>query len=1036
MEKTNEKIEAIDRDYIFVDATYKGPGGSWKPWRRIKLSDMVEEMVRPAGVKDVFWTIQRYQSSIRTEVTETGEQLTEKEIHIIDFVVDIDSDELEIALSDAKMVVQYLKTLNVGEGYPRVWFSGNKGFHILVPWQVMGILPGIDMNYYARAGAEYINVMVNASTVDYKIYSGRRMLRFPNTINSGSGLYKIELDPETFLDSSLDEILAAAKRPSKYAHNFTPIYSQTAAKWWENIVADCDNRKELEEIRPIAPIKQLPGQLPACMDFMLKAGAPQGVRNRATINLTCFWKDQGLSLEDAIQRNKDWAMQHFSNNAKDLKERMVEAVSVAKSIYHAPEKYRFTCASMIALSQDGYRVPCSMKDKCPFINSPEDQEPEKIPIVPLWNASKANYLFSKVRCPCLVVAMDEKSFGIIRQSKVYCKLPPAKRDPAERGMLCEDCALMAKGEVDVFTSMETPEVFKMINSKDSEVNRSIMKLAHVPDKCKYVRRNKDGGWMGNARIISITPYISEVSEEMDEYQNGGDNTRKIAIQEAVMFGHELEMNHNYMMTMISYPHPDNQAIIPIIGNIDPIESSLDTFQINDAILKRLEIFRPRKGQSVREKMNEIHQDLEDNVHRIKYRRNAAIAMDMLFHSVIGFKLWGLPVPKGWLEVLLVGDSAQGKSTMAKRMRLHYKVGAWVSGENAKRTGLVYTQERDKIGDSYHVKWGVIPQNDRMAVVIDEFTGIPKEEWGKFTELRSSGIASCTGAASGTVSSRTRLLLMCNPVKSLTLSDYRHGVESLNDIFETPADVRRVDLCCMQKKGDIPIDKLNVFGDSEKVQHVYTSDLCNNLIMWTWSRQPSEIVFTHEAEQMVLEVAKELASYYDSPKMELVESSDQKHKVARVSAAIAARLFSTDASRQKLIVDVQHVEYASEVFHMCYDAPAMRYHDFATNNQKIDIASQRQKERFKRAINGVTGNRPLDLMKTMLEAKGYNRQSIAMLFNPEVTGRQENEFWSCLGGEYLVDPSTRDWTRKPILTRLLEDLISEELQRTREENNYV
>lgn len=1004
MEKHTDKVENIQRDFIYVDCWSTYTTGRWK---RIKISD-VEDFRKQYRNKSVYISIQRYRSPAAPESNI-------QEISISDFVIDIDNTDLEQAHHDASVVFEYFREL---DAQPRIWFSGKKGFHISVPWQALGLMPNTELNQYFASAVSHIETICGLPSIDMKLYSGKRLLRLPNSIHPDTKLYKHEFNPDRFMSMSLEEILVAAVGPSKYNHKYEPVLSSAAKKWWDSLMQVYETSVEIRESKPVAPIKKLSGT-PVCMSHLLDKGCPEGFRNRAIINMTCFWKDQGLSMDEAIQRNLEWTKRIYGNDESKLRERIGNATAVPKTIYSSPERYRFTCSSMYAISKGDFKVPCDTKEKCLFIDKPEDQLPEKLPIVPLWKASDSSYVYSDIKVPIMLAAVESKPYMVPRQAKVSC---PIAKDLRDAEGVCSKCKLFEKNETDIFTDMHTPQVIRMFRTPREKQNRTIMYMAGVPGKCKEAEVFVDNDWYGNIQAVYLSPYVSEQTDSNDDYK---EDTNEYVTREAFFLGHEVTVNHNYVAKLVSYPHPEDQSVIHVIGDLEPVESSLDNFVIPPRMYERMKIFQVAKGESIADKMNAIHDDLEANVYRITGRRNAGIAIDLFFHSVLGFRLFGHMLDKGWLEVLIVGDTAQGKSTMAKLMKWHYGVGEWISGEMAKRTGLVHTTLKDVKGNGYYIKWGKIPQNDRGAVIIDEFTGIPKEEWGTFTELRSTGNAQCSGAASGKTKARTRMLLLTNPVNGKVLNDYRFGVQSLIDIFDSPADVRRVDLCCMVKKGEVDIDKLNSIKRAAGIEHQFTSDLCTNLIMWAWSRKPAQIVFDNDAEEAVIEVAKNLISIYDSAKMELVESSDQKHKVARVAAAVAARVFSTDKEYKKLIVKREHVLYAGEVFKECYDSAAMRYREFSRDNKDTYYASKELIEKFRSLIVNLSNGDPAGVLRAMSDSKKIDPSIFDRLFDEQNFSRGgHRRFFNFLSEHGLAVWEGRMIVKTPLLTRVLDDIMSE------------
>src|SRR5690606_27391414 len=107
----------------------------------------------------------------------------------------------------------------------------------------------------------------------------------------------------------------------------------------------------------------------------------------------------------------------------------------------------------------------------------------------------------------------------------------------------------------------------------------------------------------------------------------------------------------------------------------------------------------------------------------------------------------------------VGDTRTGKSEIATQLQRHYGYGEIVSGENTSYAGLV--GGAIKYDDSWFVKWGRIPLNDRRMVIIDEDTGMETPDIALMSGIRETGIADITKIESQRANARTRALWIGN-----------------------------------------------------------------------------------------------------------------------------------------------------------------------------------------------------------------------------------------------------------------------------------
>ncbi len=329
---------------------------------------------------------------------------------------------------------------------------------------------------------------------------------------------------------------------------------------------------------------------------------------------------------------------------------------------------------------------------------------------------------------------------------------------------------------------------------------------------------------------------------------------------------------------------------------------------------KLEVFRRPPVQVFRD----VYDDFVGNVHRIVGRSALQTAFDLVFHSVLQFRFQGVELRKGWVEGFILGDSGQGKTEMSLCLLNHYGLGDRVQGEGSSTAGLIGGLE--KMGDRWILVWGRIPQMDRRLLIIDEFGGISEEDVAKLSDIRSTGIAEITKIRTERTSARTRLAMMSNTRDGQPLGTYNTGVEALGGVFKHAEDVRRLDFALCVATSEVSVELLN--SPIPKVPHVYTSDLCRNLILWAWSRTPEQVHFAEGVEGLILSEAIGLSERY-SAFIPLIEPADTRIKLARLAVSCACRCFSSDGDGN-VVVRPEHVEFVVDFLRECYDSPFMGY----------------------------------------------------------------------------------------------------------------
>lgn len=116
--------------------------------------------------------------------------------------IDLDNAaNLEDVWKETKEVAELL-TKNSVPHY--IFFSGNKGFHILIPTETFGFTPNPDNEILKRMA---ITLAGEKASFDPSIYNKSRIFRCPSSFNSKGGLYKVRVLPHY----PLEEILQVAK---------------------------------------------------------------------------------------------------------------------------------------------------------------------------------------------------------------------------------------------------------------------------------------------------------------------------------------------------------------------------------------------------------------------------------------------------------------------------------------------------------------------------------------------------------------------------------------------------------------------------------------------------------------------------------------------------------------------------------------------------------------------------------------------------------------------------------------------------------
>lgn len=244
-----------------------------------------------------------------------------------------DEDAFEEVRNDALRAITYFKTIfGIPKELIEIYFSGNKGLHLIVHGELYGLEPMKNLNYVYRTMAEDIASIAKTGTLDLQVYDNRRLWRLPNSRHQKTGLYKIHLSYDDLKNATYEEIKKAAKTAKPIPDKeYKPI--SRAKKHFNSYEGKWKKKKAMLSKKS----KHGEGNLkvtPPCVDQLLKEGAGQGQRNNSAAAIASFYKQSGLSEYEATQKLIKWSNTYCS---PPLPEREID--TVVRSIYTGTYKY-------------------------------------------------------------------------------------------------------------------------------------------------------------------------------------------------------------------------------------------------------------------------------------------------------------------------------------------------------------------------------------------------------------------------------------------------------------------------------------------------------------------------------------------------------------------------------------------------------------------------------------------------------------------------------------------------------------------------
>lgn len=263
----------------------------------IGSNDNLIEAAKRFGEKliDRYVTMYNYKGETQSEADMYGS-----------FYLDFDADNLARAQEDLSIVVRALKDdFNLLTSQYRIYFSGAKGFHLVISPMLFDIMPKKKLNEDYKKLALYFSQRTVHKTIDTRIYDSVRLFRIPNTINSKTGLYKVRINEEEALTYSLERLEELASEPRI---DVSPTYnrSKKAIEKYKEIIELEEEEKLIQRKAAIdRPLNNKQELLP-CVLTILSQGAEKGNRNNTAIILASCLLQAKDDIKEVMELMVEW----------------------------------------------------------------------------------------------------------------------------------------------------------------------------------------------------------------------------------------------------------------------------------------------------------------------------------------------------------------------------------------------------------------------------------------------------------------------------------------------------------------------------------------------------------------------------------------------------------------------------------------------------------------------------------------------------------------------------------------------------------
>lgn len=256
-----------------------------------------------------------------------------------DFVIDLDNVQCATVTEVVRLVGKFVES-------PLLYASGAKGYHIVVPWEALG-LPEGDWKGHYRAF-----VLSHGIPADLSVYRPRSLLRVPGTVNARTGRRKRLIRYEDVEDPDAKEVrydVGDATKLREWLLQATPAEERAGRE----PPARDEPASELDGLDVYVKLRQL--GTPDCIQTLYFEGIPApGLRNATYHTLASYYRSSGKGLEEAQGLVEEFAALHSANTQTPLRQRVAAARETVRAVYRLRHKFscRRTAAELGVCNQD------------------------------------------------------------------------------------------------------------------------------------------------------------------------------------------------------------------------------------------------------------------------------------------------------------------------------------------------------------------------------------------------------------------------------------------------------------------------------------------------------------------------------------------------------------------------------------------------------------------------------------------------------------------------------------------------------------
>jgi replicative DNA helicase len=310
----------VDKEYVRIS---KG----LSDYSLIEKAELdISKIITQAGSKDIYYGIytytEKHYNKWKSEKTLRGVRDVTTDKIVFDFD---DQHNTENARKDTLEVVDRLVGSGIELSNINIYFSGNRGYHI-----ILNLQDKIDREFYESIVDFYAGGL---NTLDKSVKDQQRLIRMPFTKNQKSGLYDIPITFEELNSNTVEEIRDKAKVFDEKRFDNWDVKNVGVPNKFFNAAKTKEEKEPTPEVNKnvAIDISKRPSWLSPAR-YALKEGCfEEGERNTACMILAATYKNNGIDSEECYQLlkrtlDKRKALHGADYDADELRHTVVEYV--------------------------------------------------------------------------------------------------------------------------------------------------------------------------------------------------------------------------------------------------------------------------------------------------------------------------------------------------------------------------------------------------------------------------------------------------------------------------------------------------------------------------------------------------------------------------------------------------------------------------------------------------------------------------------------------------------------------------------------